>query len=326
MNILLPNTLHEGTVSSVIRKINDADGTDSIIVVDFTILNFVFPIGALILAQYLKFNRDSRSREIRFISSNIHTNAIGYLTSVGFFKYFGENPFNTNDLQICKTYIPFSIIEWRDLQSRIHDEKLNGNDIKIQDVIDEYSDNYSEWMFGKIEPVISYCFREIIRNVFEHTNCLYCSICGQIYPKRDEIEICIADSGKGIRNSLASVYPKYNDDEIALRHAILPGITSGDVKTGSVYDNSGFGLFVLSRIAEMFGYMWIGSGEKFLKIDGKGLHIFDGFYPGTFVGINFRYSSLLRNHEQILQIIKEGEHLSQKMGYNGVASASTKTI
>lgn len=81
------------------KKINDADGMDSVIVVDFTILNFVFPIGALILAQYLKYNRESKGREIKFVSTNIHTNAIGYLTSVGFFKYFGENPFNTNDLR-----------------------------------------------------------------------------------------------------------------------------------------------------------------------------------------------------------------------------------
>lgn len=326
MKIILPSSLHEGTISSVIQQINDADGCDSDIVVDFSNLSFTFPIGTLILAQYLRYNRESKGRTVKFISSNIYLRAINYLTSVGFFKYFGENPFGANDLNKSKTYIPFSIIEWRDLQSRVNDEKKDGHNYRIQDVICEYSDNYSGWMFGKIEPVISYCFREIIRNVFEHANCLYCSIFGQIYPTRDEIEICIADSGTGIRNTLSEVYKDCVDDEWALTHAILPGVTSGRVKMDSEYDNSGFGLYVLSRIAQKFGSMWLGSGEKFLKIDSKGSHLFDGFYPGTFVGINFKYRALLRHQEWIMQIIHEGESLSKKLGINGTASTSTKTL
>ena len=326
MNIILPSSIHEGTISSVIQQINDADGCETDIIVNLSNLSFTFPIGTLVLAQYLRYNRESKGRSIKFISSNIYSSVINYLTSVGFFKYFGENPFCANDLNKSKTYIPFSIIEWSDLQSRVNDERLNGHNCKIQDVICEYSDNYSDWMFGKIEPVISYCFREIIRNVFEHTNCLYCSIFGQIYPTRDEIEICIADSGSGIRNTLSKVYPECVDDEWALTHAILPGITSGAVKIGSEYDNSGFGLYVLSQIAQKFGYMWIGSGEKFLKIDSKGVHLFDGFYPGTFVGINFKYQTLLRHQEWIMQIINEGESLSRKLGINGAASTSTKSI
>lgn len=326
MHVYLPSSLHEGTISSVIKQINDADGADSEIVVNFSYLSFVYPIGALALAQYLKYNQEHKGRVIKFVGISFFSRAVGYLDSVGFFKYFGESPFGVKDLNKGKSYIPFSVIEWNVLQSRVYDEKLNGNVIRIQDAIEEYSENYSDWMFGKVEPVISYCFREIIRNVFEHTNCLYCSIFGQIYPTRDEIEICIADSGTGIRNSLAQCYEECTNDEWALQNAILPGITSGDVKTGSMYDNSGFGLYVLSRIAQKFGYMLIGSGEKFLKIDSKGNHLFDGFFPGTFVGINFKYRTLLRHQEWIMQIINEGESLSRKLGINGTASTSTKTI
>lgn len=326
MHVYLPSSLHEGTISSVIKQINDADGADSEIVVNFSYLSFAFPIGALALAQYLKYNQEHKGRCIKFIGINYLSKAVGYLDSVGFFKYFGESPLRVKDFDKSKSYIPFSVIEWNILQSRVNDEKLNGLAFTIQAAIEEYSENYSTWMFGKVEPVISYCFREIIRNVFEHTNCLYCSIFGQIYPLRDEIEICIADSGAGIRNSLAQCYDECTSDEWALQNAILPGITSGDVKTGSMYDNSGFGLYVLSRIAQKFGYMLIGSGEKFLKIDSKGNHLFDGFFPGTFVGINFKYRTLLRHQEWIMQIINEGESLSRKLGINGTASTSTKTI
>lgn len=326
MEIKLPSRLHDFTVQEVITEMEKKQIDDEV-VVNLSELRVAYPIGTLAFAQYLKYNAMNRDRKIRFVSTNVHTAAIGYLTSVGFFKYFGEDPFKATDLRINKTYIPVSIINWSDLKSRVNDdEKTFGTKKLIQDIIEEYSDNYSAWMFNKIEPVISYCFREIIRNVFEHTNALYCSIFGQIYNQRNEIEICIADSGCGIRNSLSKKYIECTDDEWALSHAILPGITSESIKNSGMYDNSGFGLYVLSEIAKKFGYMVIASGEKLIRITGNDVKLHDYQYLGTMVGINFKYNELLKNKNIILDLIKEGESLSQKMDINGKASTSTKKI
>lgn len=327
MYIKVPSGLSEHTVGLLIREIESCDGCDSEITVDFSDLRIAYPIGSLVFAQYLKYNKDSRGRILKFISSDTHTNPISYLEYVGFFKFFGENPPQAVQVPTNKTYVPMGILEKSNLLSLVYDEKLNGRkDYLLQDAIEMCSDNYSQWMFDKVEPVFSYCFREIIRNVFEHTGCLYCSVFGQIYPKRDEVEICIADSGRGIRNSLSEKYGEQIDDEWALKNAILPGITSESVKNSGKYDNSGFGLYVLSKIAERFGYMWIGSCSKMLKINHQGVKVYEGCYPGTFVGINFRYSSLLRNRTQIQDIINEGERLSQQLGIYGKASTSTKDI
>lgn len=327
MYIRVPSGLSEYTVGQLILQIESYDGCDSEITVDFSDLRIAYPIGSLVFAQYLKYNKDSRARILKFISPDTHTNPISYLEYVGFFKFLGENPPQAVQVPTNKTYVPMGILEKSNLLSLVYDEKLNGRkDYLLQDAIEMCSDNYSQWMFDKVEPVFSYCFREIIRNVFEHTGCLYCSVFGQIYPKRDEVEICIADSGRGIRNSLSEKYGEQIDDEWALKNAILPGITSESVKNSGKYDNSGFGLYVLSKIAERFGYMWIGSCSKMLKINHQGVKVYEGCYPGTFVGINFRYSSLLRNRTQIQDIINEGERLSQQLGIYGKASTSTKDI
>lgn len=327
MYIKVPSGLSEHTVGLLIREIESHNGADSQIIVDLSDLRIAYPIGSLVFAQYLKYNKDSRERILKFVSSDTHTNPISYLQYVGFFQFLGENPPQAVQVPTNKTYVPMSVLEKSNLLRLVYDEKLNGHkDYQLQDAIELYSDNYSQWMFDKVEPVFSYCFREIIRNVFEHTGCLYCSVFGQIYSKRDEVEICIADSGKGIRNSLSETYGEHIDDEWALKNAILPGITSGSVKNSGKYDNSGFGLYVLSKIAERFGYMWIGSRSKMLKIDRQGGQVYDGCYPGTFVGINFRYSSLLKNRTQIQDIINEGERLSQQLGIYGKASTSTKDI
>ena len=327
MYIRVPSGLSEYTIGQLILQIESYDGCDSEITVDFSDLRIAYPIGSLVFAQYLKYNKDSRARILKFISSDTHTNPISYLEYVGFFKFLGENPPQAVQVPTNKTYVPMGILEKSNLLSLVYDEKLNGRkDYLLQDAIEMCSDNYSQWMFDKVEPVFSYCFREIIRNVFEHTGCLYCSVFGQIYPKRDEVEICIADSGRGNRNSLSEKYGEHIDDEWALRNAILPGITSESVKNSGKYDNSGFGLYVLSKIAERFGYMWIGSCSKMLKINHQGVKVYEGCYPGTFVGINFRYSSLLKNRTQIQDIIIEGERLSQQLGIYGKASTSTKEI
>jgi len=326
MKITLPDRLNDFTVKDVIASM-EIDHSIHEITIDFSDLGVAYPIGTLAFAQYIKYNIINRNREFKYVSQNRFTAAIGYLTSVGFFKYLGADPPCTGTSRINKTYISMSTIEYSHLRSRMRDEEnTNGNKMPIQEVIQEYSDNYSYWIFNKVEPVVAYCFREIIRNVFEHTNALYCSVFGQIYDKRDEIEICIADAGAGIRNTLARKYQECTDDEWALQNSILPGVTSGSVTNAGKYDNSGFGLYVLSEIAKKFGYMSLCSGEKLLRVDHRGVRMYDHNYLGTFVGLNLKYSKLLSDAGIIDNIIAEGECISNKLGINGTASTSSKNM
>lgn len=113
MYIKIPSGLSEHTVGLLIREIESHDGTDSEITVDLSNLRIAYPIGSLVFAQYLKYNKDSRGRTLKFVSSDTHTNPISYLQYVGFFKFLGENPPQAVQVPTNKTYVPMGVFYFR---------------------------------------------------------------------------------------------------------------------------------------------------------------------------------------------------------------------
>jgi len=326
MIIVAPYSLNEYSVSDKIKEI-EQHSEDKEIVIDLSQLRMAYPIGSLVLAQYLKHKIENDGCSLSFTNAELFKSSIGYLSTVGFFKFLGQNPPSIGEINFAKTYLKVSRISYGELTSLQRDHELTfGVRPPIQEIIQEYSDNYSLWMFGRIEPVITFCFREIIRNVFEHAKTTNCSIFGQIYRNRDRIEMCIADSGIGIRNSLSSKYGENIDDNWAVLNAIYPGITSGSVTGQGQYDNSGFGLYVLSEIAKRFGYIVVASGTTLIRVSHIGVEKHECFYPGTYVGLDFHYRDLLNNREIIQSIVDEGEALAKEMGIKGRASISTRKI
>ena len=72
----------------------------------------------------------------------------------------------------------------------------------------------------KINAPLAYCFREVIRNVFEHADADRCAVCAQ-KGSDGYVEIAIVDSGRGIRRSLQEKHPVSSDRE-ALELALRP--------------------------------------------------------------------------------------------------------
>ena len=96
--------------------------------------------------------------------------------------------------------------------------------------------------------MLSYCFREVIRNVFEHANCGECSVMAQSW-SNNIAEVAIIDRGVGIKKSLSSTYNIVTHVD-ALKLAVKPGISSGSVlSTGGKWGNEGYGLYILSLLS-----------------------------------------------------------------------------
>ena len=196
-------------VISIKKTIADIENvlTDDILEIDLSKIIRIHPIGLMAVSQYLKYLKDNKGKKIIFKIENAKVNIISYLNTIGFFRYFEAESVKNINVNPDKSFIVMNSITYGALHTdqldhyQVHNEK-----ILIQQVIEDYSDNYSKWIFNEVEPVTSYCLREIIRNVFEHAKTGNCSIFGQIYKKGNRIEICVADSGCGIKNSLSKKY------------------------------------------------------------------------------------------------------------------------
>ena len=109
--------------------------------------------------------------------------------------------------------------------------------------------------------------------------------------------------------------------------AIKPGIssTSNITSADNIYDNSGFGLYVLSEIASSFGTFTIASNTKCLAITSSEKKFSNLGFQGTFLGIELnktpkQFSSLLKD------IIYAGELETKTHGSKVNASKMSKLI
>lgn len=119
---------------------------------------------------------------------------------------------------------------------------------------------------GGAYDMIQYAFREIIRNIFEHSGARRFLIAGQYYPKHRNVQIVIADDGQGIPNSLR-FNKKFEGlpDKDALTVSLMPGV-SGNAEAlssapANIWQNSGYGLYMVSRIARNMGIFNVISGS-----------------------------------------------------------------
>lgn len=211
---------------------------------------------------------------------------------------------------------------------KISKEDIFKKEEKLQILIQEKSQSLSNILLGTQSHterdsslVISYSIREILRNVFEHSQSDECFICAQRW-QDGRAEIAIVDNGVGIFKTLSQAY-EITEDE-AILEAIKPGITRTSVLTNdeNIHQNSGYGLYAISEIGRSFGEFHIGSGTKIYSTTKKP-NIRPSIFNGTFVGL--RINNIPTNFNDLLQdIIKSGEEEAQKEGRASKASNASK--
>jgi len=176
----------------------------------------------------------------------------------------------------------------------------------------------------RINRPIAYCFREIIRNVFEHAGVDRCGVYAQRW-NNGLIEVAIVDRGKGIRGSLEERYELQSDRD-ALSKAIVPGVSAASVTDGGDWSNSGFGLFVLSELGKELGSFTLCSGKTSVKFsDGKLVcEEYPASFNGTAVGLKIRQLNANQFEALIDEIVNRGEAQVRDGGEAGRASKSTR--
>jgi anti-sigma regulatory factor (Ser/Thr protein kinase) len=170
------------------------------------------------------------------------------------------------------THIPITIINIDELKQEAIEKNKH-----VGDILEEYANKFAKLITdldeGSLVDTLTYCFREITRNVVEHANAKNLVFCAQYWPYLGKAEIVVLDKGKGILESLnenASL-PDLTNHKEALNFALLPSISSKvqygrkSKSSDDFWQNTGFGLYMTHRIASLGGDFFISSGDHGLR-------------------------------------------------------------
>ncbi|TDR31968.1 hypothetical protein [Hydromonas duriensis] len=289
------------------------------IVFDFRFLEHIEPFGmAYVSSQISEVYKCQSKRGVRFKAQNYKEKS--YLAHMGFFKAFGLD-FGKSPGQAggSSSYLPLTIINIEDIKKEAFEKGE-----AIGNLIEAKSSSLARMLIradsGELFDTLTYSLREVMRNVVEHSNSSVLEFCAQFWPTKNKVEIVVLDLGVGIKNSLSNnPYLSMSCDRDALQLSLLPGV-SGKMYKGvkknhnDVWQNSGFGLYMTSRIARTGGEFFIASGKSglLLKLGQKINFDLVGF-SGTVLRMVINTSSLKDLKSQLKKFKNEGYCIASEL-------------
>lgn len=322
MKIDFPKQLDKDCLGDFFAQLADAKDHPERVTINFSSLEFSTPTSMLVVGVVLRNwvdYRKSLGLEVwrsELTDANV---AQTYLMHLGFFDFIGvQQGKKVGEAKGSQTYLPITAIE------KPADAAEAGELEVWYDSIQTVSRKLAGVLAGSHDEsnelrLYTYAIREIIRNVFEHSGASECFVCGQRW-SNGAAELVVVDEGMGISRSLRAAY-EIGDDQEALKQAIRPGVsrTANLSQEENIYDNSGFGLFVLSEIGSNFGWFLLGSGQSKLLGEKKACSVSVSSFDGTYVGLRLNKTpsdmiGLLKD------IISAGE---EEAGLNGIAKKAS---
>lgn len=321
----LPPSLDEKRSLQFCSKLNQA-GEALEIELDVSPVRWAFPFGSLIIASQVRRLRKHANVQFFLKGFDATKPAHSYLSHIGFFRLLGFELGNApGEAPGGASYLPLTVL---DKDSLFIDEISGGESMHtaIQKKAEELAKLLTHSNKLSVIRPVSYCIRELVRNVFEHSGCIECILGGQRY-QDGRVLVGIVDYGRGLRESLSERYDVPSDIE-ALKMAIRPGISRSvpDPEDDNPWANSGFGLYTLANLGRKTGYFSITSGQSILELRPNGAACDSAYHNGTAINIIFTKLHGTNLEDLIQQIISEGELQLEKSGQKVRASKSTKII
>ncbi|PMO65220.1 ATP-binding protein [Vibrio breoganii] len=323
--ICLPEIFDRDTLQDFFRELESHQNTDNVCL-DCSTLQYSKPTAMLVAGSKMRSwiqSRRSKSLKTKRKGVDTYSAVHDYLKHIGFFDFvlMGEGKC-VGEAIGSSTYTPITRIEkptlregegaleqwYEDIQS-----KVRGLAKVVAGQPETHQDN----------RMYNYLLREIIRNVFEHSGANECYVFGQRWCN-GYVEIVVVDEGMGIGCSLRESMGEMTDID-ALKQAIKPGVSRTSVLSDdkNTFDNSGFGLYVLTEVARSFG--WYALGSNSARIVGFNNNLLEENlnFLGTYLGLRLTRSPA--DFSQLAKdIIKAGEEDAQTQGIERKASGMSK--
>lgn len=284
---------------------------------DFTAMSWIEPFAMLILANAF---RDLKARypNAVLIPRTPNTDSCSYAKWMGFFKAAGLSK-DISKAPGSEAYIPVTFEKVSDITGSVIPQD------KIPKIANRLAAQLLQQDSGSIFYAVQYSFREIIRNVIEHSKSDSFGFCAQRWlqgPNEGIVELAFMDSGIGLRTSLQnnSNLTIANDRE-AIKSALMPGISGSKpslVGSNAQWANSGFGLYMTSRLCSKKGDFFICSGSSgLLYRTGLENQYFDTNYLGTLIRMRINTRELGNAEVLLRKYSDEGEAIAYSIRHKG---------
>lgn len=297
---------------------------------NFINLGNIEPFSMAYVANEIKRFRNSRP-ESRFVASNHESKS--YAAHMGFFKAFGLNYGNEpGEASGSSTYIPLTILSVSSLKEEAAESYNHVGNI-IEDKSEEIAKVLTRHQSGDLVDTLTFSIREIMRNVVEHSGSEIIEYCAQYWPTKNLVEVAILDTGNGIKQGLSSnPYLTINDEREALHLALLPGV-SGKMYKGvkkrkhDEWQNSGFGLYMTSRICRNGGSFFVASNDKSILLDNKKKIDMECNYKGTALRLRIDTSKITSYSKMLEKFRNEGyENAKNFSGSDAIEPSVASTM
>jgi hypothetical protein len=264
--IALPDKLDLHNVLTFARQLDSLDPADAI-GVDMGKERYFPPFSMLfVAAKFLEFRE--RHPECRLHSINQANHS--YASHMGFFRAAGFD--ESNDLGEAggsARYLPIRALYKSELRRSPSDKYAETGKL-VEDHAKDIAKVVSQDVNGTSDfyNAVSYSAREMMRNVFEHSECDRLFYCAQYWPAKSKVEVCILDRGIGIRQSLGTNPNfRFRTDKEALELSLWPGVSGKThIRSDSEWANSGYGLYMTSRLSRHGGNFAIASGDTLISL------------------------------------------------------------
>ncbi len=272
------------------------------------------PFSMILLAAHLRQFKNDRP-ECAYFATNYERHT--YAAHMGLFKSFGLDHGNApGEANGSATHIPITEIS----REQIEKEALSLNKhpgVVIEDRSKSLAQMLTRFKDGSLLDTLTFSIREIIRNVVEHSEADHAYLCAQYWPTRHSVEVGITDCGRGIRDGLSdNERYEYETDREAIQIALLPGV-SGNLAAGKGGDdpwqNSGYGLYMTSRICRHAGSFSIYSGEAGMKLVGSTKTDIPSALKGTAVRMVLDTRLVGNLDQQLEQFRRDGQKAAKSM-------------
>ncbi len=299
---------------------------DEYYIFDFRQVSHVEPFGLLIVSDSIDRFRIEHASAL-FTAE--HFEHLTYAGHMGFFKafglQFGKMP---GEASGSSSYLPITIVSSDTIR------RLAANKYKeIGDVVDEHAARLASMLLqergGVLFDTVQFCLREVSRNIVEHSESDRFSYCAQYWNKNKTVQIAIVDRGIGLSASLRQNQKlPISSDKDAVQLALMPGVSRVGILPQSKADhdpwaNSGFGLYMTSRICREGGRFTALSGTAAIELSRELKTVHIGKYAGTALALEINMEAAQGLSERLATFRDEGIKAARTYFHSEQLTAST---